>query len=287
MKYALDGLVKRGVLLCDPGGGREASTYWIRDPREWHTVPWVAPRREISTRLDEHFGLRVRALEVSSDLASARKSSWNRARRRSANGAVRKPTWVARESAEGFARYAAPKQGQRAKVQRVSRATAHPSLSSDVVVVAGAPPPSLSSNVVYADGLKRGERMNYGLTVRAAILVGAVMEGLALDELRGDPLRRVKRVAAECNGEFDRLVGIARRLPAPARWVDRIIELEQEMVAPSCSAPIASKSVRGWSERERLERHLHELTVAGETEEAEEVRQRLATLLACESGSGA
>jgi len=69
-------------------------------------------------------------------------------------------------------------------------------------------------------------------------LVAAFFDGVPeLDVLRGNPLHRLCRVAAEANGSLDALCTIASDVREGGKWLDRVRRLEEALVAEPAERP--------------------------------------------------
>lgn len=254
---ALRGLADDGVIVVSQTTGTRPAGILIRDPKEWGpAVPWRVDRREAMIALDAFFALQVETQSA----ASAR--AWDRAQSLLARGAR-----TARY--EPLARGARPARYATLSARGQARALERP-LSTD------------SSRQRVSRSELEGGREGAELSEREVKIVSAFMAGSGVEEVAGQWLRRLKRLAAESNGELERLCRLAADPAGPALGVERLAQLERAMVSPGGSERIPYMR----SEEQRLEAHVEACRRAGFEDEASEAEQQLAMLRSCESGSG-
>lgn len=106
-------------------------------------------------------------------------------------------------------------------------------------------------------------------------LIEAVQRGGGGRVIFGDPARRIRYLAEECNGRLPELVAIASSSAGPKQTVAIVEELERVFRRP---AVVRSSAGRPTDRREQLRRDLEIAERIGDLESAEDLRQALATM---------
>lgn len=248
IRKALRGLVEDGVIVISQSSGSRPAGILIRDPKEWGpSVPWRADRREAMIALEAFSALHLETQSA----ASAR--SWGRAQSLLVRG---------------------PRGAHYNQLVRAPGGAHNDHLRARPWGRALEPPLSTSSSRQRVQRSElEGGREREDLSDREAELMAAFMDGAGIEEVSGTTFRRLRRLAAESNGTLPRLVELARDLAGPGRFLDRLAQLEEAMVAPAGTDRVPCPQL---SEREALERQIEILSkAAGYEDEVEELRAQL------------
>lgn len=245
---SLQRLETRRVILRDPGLGRERAAYFIRPPAKWGLVPWRVSRGTALERLEALSDHLYRARALSRAQTRSRRARSGKRDLGSARdlGGAQIPvdnTVCARDL--GGAQSGSPLLTNYS-LQRVTRSE-----------------------------LEGGRELRSDLSDREAELIGAFLKGACIEYVEGRPLLRLKRIATESNGNFEKVLETAGDLGGPGLFEMRLAQLERLMVEPS-SHPAPYRQL---GEKEALERQIEILSkMAGCEDEVEELRLKLEEL---------
>lgn len=258
ISVSLRRLETRRVILRDPGLGRDSATYFIRPPAKWGLVPWRVSRGTALERLQALSDHLYRAQMEMVDLASSRVLSREQTRSEGARAKTRDLGSSRDRTRE-----------QRAVDNTVcSRDRTRDQTGSPLLT-------NYSLQRVTRSELEGGRELRSDLSGREVQLIGAFLKGACLEYVEGRPLLRLKRVATESNGNFEKVLEAAGDLAGPGLFEMRLAQLERLMVEPSTHpAPY-----RQLGEKEALERQIEILSkMAGCEDEIEELRLKFEEL---------
>lgn len=137
------------------------------------------------------------------------------------------------------------------------------------------------TSVIVGGG--EGGREGEQISDKVRVLALSFMQGAGIKQVQGSIIRQLTAIAEMANGSFEEICKKAADPFGPGKFVDRLNQLRQFAESPHPDTAFGPKRIAS-QHRRGLEQSIRilEQVGGGESEEAYELRQQLATLEECE-----